>query len=80
MNTPHSIHEEFPKEADRIHALKISNAHFAKLLKDYDAINDEVHVAETHVKPTSEDHEHELKKRRSHLKDEIARMLAQHPA
>ena len=80
MGTPHAIHEEFPHDAERIHALKVSNTHFAKLLEQYDVVNDEVHNAETYVKPTSAEHETELRKKRAHLKDEIARMLAQHPA
>lgn len=80
MGTPHAIHEEFPKDADRIHQLKISNTHFARLLEEYDAVNDQVHNAETFVTPTAPDAETELRKKRSHLKDEIARMLAQHPA
>lgn len=75
MSTPHAIHDEFPEEADRIHALKTSNTHFAKLLDEYDLINDKVHNAETFVNPTTEEHEHELKQQRAHLKDEIARML-----
>lgn len=77
MSTPHAIHEEFPKDGDKIHNLKISNAHFARLLEEYDAVNDQVHNAETNVTPMSGDAETDLRKKRSHLKDEIARMLAQ---
>ena len=77
MAAPNAIHEEFPNDADRIHQLKVSNARFARLLDEYDSVNDEVAAAATLVKPTSQEHEIELRKQRARLKDEIARMLAQ---
>lgn len=76
MAAPHAIHEEFPADAEIIHELKVSDAHFARLLDEYDAINDEVAGAESLVHPTSEEHEHELRRKRAHLKDEIARMIS----
>ncbi|MBE0555487.1 MAG: DUF465 domain-containing protein [Rhodobacteraceae bacterium] len=74
-NTPHTLHEEFPAEVEKISALKVANAHFARLLDEYDAVNDQVHRAEARVDAVTEDHEAELRRKRSHLKDEIARML-----
>ncbi|OOY03500.1 hypothetical protein AXZ77_2468 [Thioclava sp. ES.031] len=74
-NTPHTLQEEFPTQLDRIHELKISNAHFAKLLDDYDALNDRVHRAETNVEPMDSLAETDLRKQRAAVKDEIARML-----
>lgn len=76
MAAPHAIHEEFPNDAQRIHDLKVSNAHFARLLEEYDSINDEVAAAETLVKPVSEDTEKQLRRQRTLLKDQIARMIA----
>ena len=76
MAAPHAIHEEFPHDAEIIHNLKISDNHFARLLDEYDTVNDEVAAAETNVQPTTEEHEHELRRKRSHLKDEIARMTS----
>lgn len=75
MATPHAIHEEFPQDAELIHQLKLSNAHFARLLEQYDDVNDKVYGAETGVTPISPDAETDLRKQRSHLKDEIARMM-----
>lgn len=75
MATPHAIHEEFPNDGDRIHELKLRDARFARLLEEYDEINDEVHAAETSVRPVSEEAEKEMRRKRAHLKDEIARML-----
>lgn len=80
MAAPHAIHEEFPQDAARIHDLKMKDAHFARLLEDYDTVNDQVHQAESLIHPTSEDAEKELRRRRAHLKDEIARIMAARPA
>ncbi|MCB2110221.1 MAG: DUF465 domain-containing protein [Defluviimonas sp.] len=75
-NTPHELHEEFPAEAEKIHALKVSNAHFARLAEEYHAINRKVHAAETGVNPVDRFAEVEMRKKRAALKDEIFRMLA----
>ena len=74
-NTPHTLSDEFPGQADQIHALKLSDAHFARLLSEYDAVNDSVHRAETRVEPMSEEAEEALRRNRSRLKDAIARAL-----
>lgn len=76
-NTPHTLGEEFPDQMDSIHALKVSDPSFAQLLADYDEVNDEIHLAETNVQPTSQDHETELRKRRLAIKDQIAQALSQ---
>lgn len=74
-NTPHTLQQEFPAEADKLSALKVANAHFAKLLDEYDAVNDQVHRAESRVDAITEEAEAALRRQRTHLKDEIARML-----
>jgi hypothetical protein len=76
-NTPHTLGEEFPGQMDKIHALKVSDPIFAQLLTTYDEVNDEIHVAETKVQPTSQDQETELRKRRLAIKDQIAQALSQ---
>lgn len=76
MAAPHAIHEEFPNDAAAIHALKVSDARFARLLEDYDSVNDEVENAAARTAPTDGLHETELRKKRAALKDEIARMLS----
>ena len=77
MAAPHAIHEEFPSDAAVIHKLKVENTRFARLLDDYDAVNDEVAGAESRQTPMSEEAEAELRKRRAHLKDEIARLIGE---
>jgi uncharacterized protein len=74
-NTPHTLHEEFPAEAQKMTALKVSDAHFARLLKDYDTVNDKVHRAQTRLDLLTEAEEEVLRKQRSHLKDQIAAAL-----
>ena len=75
-NTPHTLAEEFPGKADAIHALKVSDAHFARLLEEYDTVNDQVHRAETKIDPVDQLVETELRKRRLSIKDQIARALS----
>lgn len=75
-NTPHTLAEEFPGQAEAIHKLKVSDTRFAKLLEEYDAVNDEVHRAETNVSPVDQSTEVELRKRRLAIKDAIAAALS----
>ena len=75
-HTPHELHEEFPEHADKIHALKISDAHFAKMAEDYHTLNRAVHRAETDVAPTSDAFITEMRKERLQLKDKIAAYLS----
>ena len=74
-NTPHELAADFPEHADRIHALKASDPHFARLMEEYHEVNRDVHRAETLVAPVSEEAEAALRKRRAALKDELYRMI-----
>lgn len=74
-NTPHQLHEEFPEYVEKMHELKVSDAHFVKLADEYHALNDEIHRIETKVEPASPVYEEDLRKKRLALKDEIARIL-----
>jgi uncharacterized protein YdcH (DUF465 family) len=76
-HVPHELAEEFPDQTDRIHDLKMSNAHFARLADEYHEVNRAIHRAETRVEPISDEAEQDLRRKRLHLKDEIAGMLAQ---
>jgi uncharacterized protein YdcH (DUF465 family) len=75
-HTPHELSEEFPEHTDKIHELKVNNPHFARLAEEYHGLNREIHRIETRVEASSETREEELRKRRLHLKDEIAAILA----
>lgn len=74
-NTPHTLQEEFPGKAAEISALKVSDAHFARLLSEYDKVNDKVHRAETRLDLLTEAEEEVLRKTRSRIKDQIAAAL-----
>ena len=75
-HTPHELHEEFPDQVDKIHALKLSDAHFAKLAEEYHEINRDIHRGETRVEPMDDFHLEELKKKRLALLDQIRGALA----
>ena len=70
-HTPHELSEEFPEFVQKMHDLKVSDAHFAKMADDYHELNRKVHRAETNVEPREELSEVDLRKRRGALKDEI---------
>jgi uncharacterized protein YdcH (DUF465 family) len=75
-NTPHTLAEEFPGHAEAIHKLKTTDPHFARLLKDYDEVNDQVHLAETNIQPMDQFEEEKLRKRRLQIKDAIVQALS----
>lgn len=75
-NTPHTLGEEFPGQLEAIHALKAKDVRFAKLLDEYDDVNDQIHRSETRVDLLSEEAEQTLRRRRLGLKDAIASAIA----
>jgi len=75
-NTPHELSVEFPKVAEKIHRLKLEDAHFARLVTEYHAVNRSVHRAETRVDVMDAATESALRHKRMILKDQIARLLA----
>ncbi len=74
-NTPHTLAEEFPGQMEAIHNLKVSDAHFARLLREYDDVNDQIHRAETRIAPVDELAENQLRKKRLQIKDAITHTL-----
>ena len=70
-HVPHELAEEFPEFTEKMHNLKVSDAHFAKMFDEYHELNRKVHLAETNIKPREELSEVDLRKRRGALKDEI---------
>lgn len=75
-NTPHTLGEEFPSKLDVIHALKAADPQFARILDEYDEVNDQIHRAETRIDAVSEDVEAGYRKLRLQLKDQIAAAIA----
>ncbi|SLN47216.1 YdcH family protein [Roseisalinus antarcticus] len=76
-HTPHELSEDFPGQAEAIHALKSRDTHFAHLVDSYHEVNRAVHRAETDVEPASDARITDLRKQRMRLKDEIASALSE---
>ena len=70
-HAPHALALEFPDKVNKISALKGADAHFAKLVAEYDAVNEQVHRAEKRIDLISEEDEEHPRKKRTHLKDHI---------
>ncbi|MFT7252724.1 MAG: hypothetical protein ACI81Q_000128 [Paracoccaceae bacterium] len=75
-HTPHELASEFLDQLDKISDLKQSDGHFSRLVEEYHEVNRTIHRAETRVEPMDDLRETELRKKRVHLKDEIAQALA----
>nr|WP_295786912.1 DUF465 domain-containing protein [Rhodoferax sp.] len=74
----HDIVTEFPQHKDKIHTLKTSNAHFAKLFESYGTLNHAIAKIEMGGGAAITDEALEIeKKKRLKLKDEIVHMLQQ---
>lgn len=74
-NTPHELSADFPELAEKISALKISDAHFGRKLEAYHTLNRQIHRAETDVEPMDDAAQAELRKKRMVLKDELYHLL-----
>lgn len=70
-HTPHELADDFPEHAEKIAALKQTDAHFDRMVTAYHDINREVHRAETDVEPVSDVHMVAMRRKRMQLKDEI---------
>ena len=71
----HPLGREFPDLKDRIHALKTSDAHFRKLLEEYEEADKSVVRAEQGLDHLSDQVLEEQKMTRVKLKDELFGML-----
>lgn len=72
----HPLIAEFPEHRDTIHRLKSSDAHFARLMSEYEEMDKSVVRAENGVEHLGDLALEELKKKRLLLKDEISKLLA----
>jgi uncharacterized protein YdcH (DUF465 family) len=74
----HDIHHEFPEFKEEIRELKMTNAHFARLFKEYHELDHEVIRIEEGVENTSDEYLEQLKLKRLQHKDELYAMLKKH--
>lgn len=75
-HSAHDLAAAFPEATDRLHALKLGDAHFRKLSAAYYELDKAIHRAETGIEPTSDQHLEDLKKQRLTVLDEVAGMVA----
>jgi uncharacterized protein YdcH (DUF465 family) len=71
----HDLLHELPEYKERIHELKISNNHFAKIFSEYHDVDHEIHRIEEGIETPSDDYVEELKKKRLQMKDELFAMI-----
>ncbi len=71
----HDIVTEFPQFKDKIHALKASHPHFAKLFEQYEALNRSIATFESGNGRISDDALEVEKKKRLKIKDEMVQLL-----
>ena len=71
MEKHHDLIHEFPEHKEKIHDLKVSDAHFRKLFDEYHDMDHQIHRAETDTEPTTDDHMNEMRKKRVILKDQL---------
>lgn len=73
----HDLAEEFAGKAEVIHDLKLSNAHFRRLLEENHVLYKEIQSIQTGVAPASDEALEGLEKKRLTLLDEIASMISE---
>jgi len=70
-----SLANEFPEFKEKIHALKMENAHFAKLFDEYNAVDGEILRIESGAEHAGDLDLEGIKKQRLHFKDQLYSML-----
>ncbi|HER35136.1 MAG: DUF465 domain-containing protein [Halothiobacillaceae bacterium] len=71
----HDLAHEFPEFKERIHELKVEDAHFQKQFDRYDEVTKDVERLEKQGMPVTDEHLEALKKERLAIKDELYGML-----
>lgn len=71
----HALSKEFPEYVEKIHYLKLSNAHFKKLCEKYEEVDKAVARSESRIDALSEEAEKSLREERLKIKDEIYETL-----
>ena len=74
----HPLARDLPEFKESIHSLKLSDAHFAKLVIEYESLDKEVVRVEQGVEIKSDSELDSLKMRRVHMKDTLYNMLQEH--
>lgn len=67
----HDLLHEFPQYQEKIHELKVSDAHFRKLFDEYHDIEHQIHRINMGSEVANDNFIHELKAKLLFLKDEL---------
>jgi uncharacterized protein len=73
---PESLSEEFAGNAETIHALKQTDAHFRRLLEDNHTLWKEIQQIQKGIVPAEDEALETLEKKRLAVLDQIAAMVA----
>lgn len=71
----HDLVHEFPEYKERIHQLKMDDAHFARLFDEYNDLTNKIEVLENNGVPVADESIEDMKKQRLKLKDKLYAML-----
>lgn len=71
----HDLLHELPEHRERIHELKSSNNHFARLFGEYHDLDHEIHRIEQGVENTSDEYLENLKYKRLNHKDQLLSII-----
>ncbi|MBA4274411.1 MAG: GTP-binding protein [Alphaproteobacteria bacterium] len=77
MSYENDLVHEYPQHKERIHVLKMTNAHFKRLFDEYDAVGKELHRIRAEVETPDDAYVEQCKKMHLFLKDELSAMLKQ---
>lgn len=72
----HDLNAEFPDHRAALRRLKTEYPHFPELAEQHHALTQEIYRIEHGLEPASDERLEDLKKKRLHLLDTIAGMLA----
>ncbi len=75
MITKHQLVIDFPEFAEKIHTLKMENAHFKKLFENYDELDHAIFNIESDTQPKSDEVLNKMRMERVKVKDEIYQFL-----
>ncbi|MFC7331785.1 MULTISPECIES: YdcH family protein [Rhodospirillales] len=75
MSDRHDLLHEFPEHRDRIHELKATNNHFARLFDEYHEVDQSIHRMVDNIEPACDERMEAMKRHRLHLKDELYAMM-----
>ncbi len=71
----HPLVTEFPEHRDAIHALKLKDNHFSRLMDEYEETDKEIFRMEEGIETPEDAVMNEMKKKRLDLKDQISEMI-----